>query len=121
MSVGALLIVAAVHGAASHQFDRVGLLWDVAQAASGHAGDIDTTWLANAAQRTGCAKALAMSLHLAAVTLGQPKAAALRRELKLPRPSIVARWLLTPATVMGVRTPLVTARRLGFRQMLKRP
>jgi len=121
MSPAALLIVAAVHGAASHQFDRLGLLWDVAQAARGRAGKIDRSWLTDTARRTGCGLAVAMALHLAAATLGEPAAAALLRDLGLPRPSLTARWLVTPAVVLGRRTPFVTARRLGFRQMLKRP
>jgi len=120
MSAAALLIVAAVHGAASHQFDRLGLLWDIAQAARGRAGQIDRAWLVETARRTGCGRALAMGLHLAAATLGDTAAATLARELKLPRPGVVTRRLLTPAVVLGARTPFVTARRLAFRQMLKR-
>jgi len=114
-----LLVIAAVHGATSHRFDRLGLLWDVCQAARGTAGPVDTDWLCDAMGRTGCGPAMAMALHLADVVAGEPACGTLREGLRLSRPGWIDRSLLSRAVVLGTPTPLVRARRLWFRQRLK--
>ncbi|MFW6153797.1 MAG: nucleotidyltransferase family protein [Planctomycetota bacterium] len=120
LSPEALLIIAAVHGAAGHQFDRLGLLWDVALAVRGEAGALDTAVVQALLDRTGAARAMRMALHLADSVLGQRAARALARQLRLGRPDAVERALLTPAVVLDIDGRLAVARRLGFRQRLKR-
>ncbi len=116
----ALLLIAAVHGAASHQFDRLGLVWDVALAARGAAGGVDVDALAAMIARTGAARAMRMALHLADVVLGQRAARVLARQLHLGRPGALERALLSGGVVLNPDGPFALARRLGFRQRLKR-
>jgi len=118
-----LLLVAAVHGATGHQFDRLGLLCDLLCAARGAAGPLDEDYLKEAIRHTGCAAAMSMGLHLCERFFGERGQACkeLQRRLGLAAPSIAARLLVTPGVVLGVRTPLVRARRLAFRQGLKKP
>ncbi|NLF32002.1 MAG: nucleotidyltransferase family protein [Planctomycetes bacterium] len=120
LSPEALLTVAAVHGAASHQFDRLGLLWDVALAVRGAAGPVDAGALRSLLDRTGAARAMRMALHLADAVLGEQAARALAARLALGRPDPLERALLTPAVVLDTDGRLAVARRLGFRQRLKR-
>jgi hypothetical protein len=119
-SPAALLMIAAVHGAASHWFDRLCLLWDVCQVARGAAGAVDEDWLAEAVARTGCGRALAMGLYLCEKVLGEPACLQLRRRLGLPKPGVVSRLLLSRSVVLGRPTPFGRARRLAFRQLLKK-
>ncbi len=119
-SPAALLLIAAVHAGASHNFDRVGLICDICQAVRGAAGPIDTDWLTEAAERTGTRRVLGMGLRLCNTVLGEPAGEALARRLHLPAPGLFARALQTRAVVLGCRTPLVRARRLLFRQALKK-
>jgi len=120
-SPASLLLIAAVHAGAGHNFDRVGLLCDIGQAARGAAGAIDTDWLAEAAGRTGARRVLAMGLHLCKTVFGEPAGEALARRMHLPAPGLLARALQNRAVVLGCRTPLVRGRRLLFRQSLKKP
>jgi hypothetical protein len=62
----ALLFVAAVHGAAGHQFERLQPVVDVLQAARGAAGPIDRARLAYVAATTGATFAVQSALDLAA-------------------------------------------------------
>jgi hypothetical protein len=119
-SPAALLLIAAVHGAAGHQFDRLGLLWDVALAVRGAAGSIDADALGALLRRTGAARAMRMALHLADVVLGERSARALSRQVRLGPPNLIERALITPSVVLDTNGRLAVARRLGFRQRLKR-
>ena len=49
----AMLLIAAVHGVASHGIDRLQPLADVVQAVRGAAGTLDEAWLARAVPKTG--------------------------------------------------------------------
>ena len=120
LSPEALLVIAAVHGAASHQFDRLGLLWDVALAVRGEGGTVEIDALQPILYRTGAARAMRMALHLVDVVLGERAARVLARQLHLGRPDALERALLTPAVVLDTDGRLSVARRLGFRQRLKR-
>ena len=119
-SPASLLLIAAVHGATSHQFDRLALLWDVCQAVRGAAGAIDEDWLAQAVRRTGSQRAMAMALHLGRAALAEPKCDRLRQRMRWPGPSLVDRVSLNRSVVIGRRAAFVRARRLTFRQRLKR-
>ena len=61
----ALLFIAAAHGALSHQFDRLQHVVDVALAAPGAAGPIDSQRLKSVANRSGVLRAVISALVLA--------------------------------------------------------
>jgi hypothetical protein len=65
----ALLIIAAVHGAAGHGFERLQTLIDVAQAARGAAGPIDINEALSLAERTGARLCLETALLTCALVL----------------------------------------------------
>ncbi len=68
-SPSALLVIAAVHGAAGHGFERLQTLIDVAQAARGAAGLIDINEALLLAERTGARLCLETALLTCAVVL----------------------------------------------------
>jgi hypothetical protein len=70
-SPAATLLIAAVHGAASHGFDRLQLLVDLVQAVRRLAGTSEDAWLQEALARTGAARALALGLSLAGRLFGE--------------------------------------------------
>jgi Uncharacterised nucleotidyltransferase len=70
----ALLLTAAVHAAAGHQFERLQTLVDVLQAARGAAGPIDRDRLARVAHSTGSVAAVQSALDLAAGLFHEPAA-----------------------------------------------
>jgi hypothetical protein len=118
-SASSLLLIAAVHGAAGHRFDRLQILCDVCQCARRAAGALDEKWLADAAARTGSRRALQAALSLAGDALGEPRC----RELleRLGWAGGAWRCLLTPAVVLRSDRPLAKLRRQLFRELLKRP
>lgn len=116
-----LLLIAAVHAAMSHRFDRLQPLADVCQAARGAAGPVDVAWLAEAAARTGSALALATALRLAGELFHEAACADLSARLdSLSRAEGRGAWLLTPHTVLHSRSPGARARRQLYRELLKR-
>ncbi len=120
LSPASLLLIAAVHAAASHSFDRLQLLWDVCLAARGAAGKIDEDWLADAAKRTGASLAVAAALDLAARVLSEPQCNALANRLGLVRNFKPWRLLLTRGVILRGHAWRDSFRRCGFRVMLKR-
>ena len=117
-----LLIIAAVHAAASHSFDKLQHLCDIAQIVRQRAGGIDETELRNCATKTGAEFCLAAGLDLTARTLGDSASAELLGRLALRWPRWRARRLVTPAVVVrsqGLRRAGVSWRRQLLRQMLK--
>ncbi len=120
LSAASLLLIAAVHGAASHMFDRLGLVCDVCQAARGTAGDVDVDWLAEALERTGAGRAMAAALHLGWTVFGEAACDDLRRKLSLPRPGLLSRAMVNRSVVLGTAWFFVRARRQGFRELLKK-
>jgi hypothetical protein len=119
-TAAAILLIAGVHGAASHGFDRLQILCDVAQSVRGAAGPIDEPWLAEAAGRTGAALALATALRLAEDVLEEPRCGELRLRLRLPEPPWLSKLALTRAVVLRAHAPMDSLRRQAFREMLKR-
>jgi hypothetical protein len=119
-TAAAVLLIAAVHGAASHAFDRLQILYDVAQAVRGAAGPLDEAWLAGAVRRTGATLSLSTALRLAETTLPEPRAGELGRRLGLPAASWMARLALTPAVVLRAHAARDGLRRQAFRELLKR-
>jgi Uncharacterised nucleotidyltransferase len=117
-----LLIMAAVHGAASHSFDKLQHLCDIAQIVRGRAGPIDETSVRACLAKTGAGFSLALGLDLTARALNETAAADLLARLKPRWPRLTARLLITPALVarsQGRRRRGVSWRRQMLRQMLK--
>lgn len=119
-SPAGLLLIAAVHGATGHQFDRLQLLCDVCLAVRGAAGEIDESYLAQTIDTTGAGRAMAMALHLAGTLLNEPKCHALAGRLHCPRPGLFSRMLLSPGVVLRGHARCDSFRRQLFRSMLKR-
>lgn len=118
-----LLVAAAVHGAASHSFDKVQHLCDLAQIARGRAGPVDERSLHECIAKTGADFCVALGLDLTARALNAGAAAELLSRLELRWPRALARRLVTPALVarsQGPRRRGATWRRRILRQMLKR-
>jgi hypothetical protein len=118
----ALLFVATVHGAVSHQFDRLQHLVDVALAASGAAGAVDAERLATASRASGVMTAVHGALVLAGAAFAAAQCLALARAL---RPSLLDRLasgLVTPQAVLDARSNRRSAsswRRKALRQALR--
>jgi len=118
----ALLLVAAVHAAYGHAFDRLQPLVDVLQATRGAAGPPDIGWLSRRAAEGRLGPGLALALDLAARAFAAPECEALRRRLGLRRPPFAVRWLMTPGVVVATaakRPGLQSWRRQFIRPWLK--
>ena len=115
----ARLLIAAVHAAASHGFDRLQPLYDVCLAARRCEAAADVRWLSETAQRTGAGLALAASLALCRRLFDEPACSRLQREMSLPSRGA---WsvLLTPGTVLRGHARFDSIKRQIFREMLKR-
>ena len=114
-----LLLMAAVHAAASHSFDRLQMLCDVLQIVRGSAGKVDEHFLGESARRTGAAPAVAMALDLCWRIFGSQACDDLRRRCELPRPAFWQRALISSGVVLRAHKPLDSPRRQIFRSMLK--
>jgi len=122
-SPAALLLVAAVHAAYGHAFDRLQPLVDLLQAARGAAGEIDRGWLARRIAEGGLGPGVALALELAARAFAAPACATLRRELGLRRPPLSIRRLMSPGVVIAAEGGghwLQAWRRQAVREWLKR-
>jgi hypothetical protein len=120
LSPASMLLAAAVHGATSHAFDRLQVLYDVTQAARGAAGPLDEAWLAEAAKRTGAAFALGVALALAGEVVAEPQCGELLARLRLPRSTGLWKPVLTRGVVLRAHSPWDGLRRQAFRELLKR-
>jgi len=117
-----LLIVASVHGVASHSFDKLQHLCDIAQIARGRAGKINEPELQECAAKTGANFCVAAGLDLAARAFNDSACAELLARLNFHWPRRFTRWLVTPALVIrsqGPRRRFGSWRRQLLRQMLK--
>jgi hypothetical protein len=120
LSPASMLLAAAVHGATSHAFDRLQVLYDVTQAARGAAGPLDEAWLAEVAKRTGAAFALEVALALAGEVVAEPRCGELLARLRLPRSTCLWKPVLTRGVVLRAHSPWDGLRRQAFRELLKR-
>jgi len=102
-----LLLIAAVHGATSHSFDRLQILCDVRQIAR---LGVDAEELAAVCQRTGSTFSVATALALAARAFNDNACQRL----------MPGRSVLTPRTVLRSGSTLNRLRRQLFRELLKR-
>jgi hypothetical protein len=117
-----LLIIATVHGATGHGFEKLQHLCDVAQVVRGRAGPIDEASLRECAAETGAGLSLASALDLTARALNEPACTQLLARLELRWPRRIVRLFMTPMTVVrsqGAPRHGVAWRRRTLRQMLK--
>jgi hypothetical protein len=119
-SPSALLLIAAIHAATAHKFDRLQPLCDVAMAARGAAGPLDIEWLRAVARKAHASLSLAAACALAGECLGEPACDAVARSLNLPRRARWARRLLNSHVALGAESAKASLRRQLFREMLKR-
>jgi len=117
-SPASLLLIAGVHAAAGHAFDRLQLLCDICQAARQRAGRIDFDWLGKAVRQTGSGLALSLGLALAGRAFNEPECLRACRLLELPR-ALTARFLVTPEVVLRCHQYADSWRRQAFRELLK--
>lgn len=96
----ALLELAVVHGAASHLFDRLQQVTDVAMVARGHAGGIDIATLSARLERSGARLFALVGLSLAAGVYGCRASEGLLRTLKPTLGERAASAMISPRGVM---------------------
>jgi hypothetical protein len=118
-SATAVLLIAAVHGVASHGVDRLQVLGDVVQAVRGTAGTLDEAWLAQAVPRTGTNRALATALALAYKVYGEQNCVNLMKRLGIERRAWPGNLLLTRGVVLRAHAPRDSFRRQLLREFLK--
>ncbi len=115
----ARLLIAAVHAAASHGFDRLQPLYDVGLASRACRSEADIHWLCETARRTGAELPLAASLALCRRLFGEPACVRLQAAMRLP---CRGAWsvLLTRGVVLRGHSRLDSFKRQLFRELLKR-
>jgi len=118
-TAAARLLIAAVHAAASHGFDRLGPLYDICLASRRCESEADIHWLSGTIQRTGAELALATSLALCRRLFNEPACMRLQAAMRLPRRGA---WslLLTPGVVLRGHSQFDSIKRQLFRELLKR-
>ena len=119
----ALLLVAAVHGAAGHQFERLQPVVDVLQAARGTAGPVDRERLAHVCAATGATFAVQSALDLAARIFCEPAALELASALPTKLWRKIHGLLISPAMVLRSQARNAgrnSWRRQTFRDFIRR-
>jgi hypothetical protein len=118
-----LLFVAGVHAASGHQFDRLALLVDIAQAVRGISGGIDVERLRSVCRASGTLRAVAAALSLTGRMYPQTECALLANSL-MPGSAPLEWRLVSPDTVFkaqSVSGRTVAWRRKVLRQLVARP
>jgi hypothetical protein len=116
----AQLLVATVHAAVSHRFDRLQHLCDVRQICRGAAGRIDFDWLRAAALSHGNTAALTGALDVTRRLLQDPACAAALRDLRLPVARTTWQVLVNRRSLLHSQSRLTKLRRTVMREWLKR-
>jgi hypothetical protein len=119
----ALLLVAGVHGAAGHQFERLQPVVDVVQAARGAAGRVDRKRLAGVAAASGATFAVQSALDLAAKIFHEPAARELADALSTRLWRKLHGLLISPAMVFRSQARNAgrdSWRRQTFRDFIRR-
>jgi hypothetical protein len=119
----ALLMLAAVHGVAGHQFERLQLAVDVLQAARGAAGPIDTRRLARVARATRALPTLQSALDLTALLFNEPAARDIADTLSPVPWRRLRRSLVSPSIVLRAQSRTATWdswRRRALRDVIRR-
>ena len=119
----ACLMIAIVHGAFSHGFERLQHVVDVCQAARALATVADERRFQRLVERVGAGYAATVSLDLAGRLFGEPRCREIALALGSERRGRLARRLIDHAVVTSTQTPrriLHSWRRQWFRELLKR-
>ena len=118
-SAAATLLIAAVHGVASHGVDRLQVLGDVVQTVRGTAGTLDEAWLTQAIPRTGTDRALATALALAYKMYREPACLDLMKRLGIERRAWPGNLLLSRGVILLAHAVRDSFRRQLLREFLK--
>ncbi len=116
----ALLFVAAVHAASGHQFDRLALLVDIAQASRGLSGTIEVERLRSVCRKSGTSRAVAAALSVTGRMYDQTDCAALAKSMNSGVAPLKS-WLVPPSAVLKAQSVSgwqVALRRKIFRQLV---
>jgi hypothetical protein len=119
----ALLLVAAVHGATSHQFDRLQHVVDVLLLARGAAGAVDVGRLSRVAAGCGATETVASALQIAARVFRDPACRELAAALRGGTPAWLGGLLLGPGVVLRAQSTarsIDSWRRKVYRELLRR-
>jgi hypothetical protein len=122
VSPASMLTIAAIHGAL-HQFERLQQAVDVRQAARALTSAKDEERFLRLITRCGGRLAAVVALELAERLFAEPRCREIRRSLGPERSSGLARLLLSPTTVVSVKSAdrsLYSWRRNAVRELLKR-
>lgn len=120
VSPASLVLVAGVHGAVGHRFDRLQGLVDLCQGARGAAGNPDPAWLGYACRRTGATAALATALELAGRAFREPACRRLLDGIGHFGSARLCSTLVSPSVVVNSEGALPGLRRQMLREALKR-
>lgn len=114
-----LLLIAAVHAATSHSYDRLIQLYDIRQICLGKAGELDTAHLSGILGQSGYRASVMIGLNLCWRVLKSEECLDLASRLKLiiPRP---LKALVTPSMLQREPSKIDTLRRKILREVLKR-
>lgn len=117
------LLIALVHGAFSHAYERLQHVVDICQAARALDTADEERRFEAMVLRTGARYAAAIGLHLAASLFHEPRCTEIARGLGPAGGAGIAGMLVGRATILSSRTaarPLHSWRRQLFRELLKR-
>jgi hypothetical protein len=118
-SPASLLLIASVHAATSHSYDRLLQLYDIRQICLGKAGGLDTAYLSDMLGRCGCGPSVATGLTLCRRVLKSEECLDLADRLKLAVP-LPLRALVTPSMLRREPGRIDRLRRKILREALKR-
>jgi len=118
-SPASILLIAVVHAATSHCFDRLCPLVDILQAVRGMAGEIDEYWLRDALKQTGATRSLSVALYLVEKLFNEPLCGEFRRRLGIDC-TFLEKIILTPGVVLRRHCDVDSFRRSVFRELLKK-
>jgi hypothetical protein len=119
LTSAALLLIAAVHAAASHQFDRLGLLVDIRQAAMLPVPGPERSALVETAIRTGARLPLILALSLAHKFWGDAECAAWLDLFSKKLLDFVAGRTITTGLILRPICANTLQRRCLLRQLMK--
>jgi hypothetical protein len=114
-----LLLIATVHAATSHSYDRLLQLYDIRQICIGKAGNLDTAYLSEILGPSGCRASVMVGLNLCWRVLKSEECLDLAARLKLSIP-MPLKALITPSMPQREPNKIDTLRRKILREVLKR-
>ncbi len=118
-SPASLLLIASVHAATSHSYDRLLQLYDIRQICLGKAGALDTAYLSEMLGRNGCSASVMAGLYLCRCVLKSEECLDLAGRLKLSIP-LSLKVLVTPSMLRREPNGIDNLRRKILREVFKR-